>query len=154
MANAKERSRADREALLEAAGFNVVNLDAADVEIDLHTDVPTRAFVEPVAAAGVEGTTHDTREPDLAGAAEAVYGPARLVFTSKGRSAEHALVAALELKGSVVLTHGLWRTTERALLGAGNRVESVPRERETGTANLDLAKLATRLAAGGVHSVF
>ena len=154
MTSTIERSRAEREALLAAVGFNVWNLDTADVEIDLFTDIPPRSFVSSVATAGVEGATKDTREPDLSAAAQAVYGHARFVWTSKGRSAELALVAALDMKDALVLTHGLWRTTERALGLRGNRVELVPRARETGTANLDLSHLAARLAAGGVHSVF
>src|SRR5579859_3574622 len=146
--------RAAREAVLEAAGFNICNLDPVDVPVDLFTDVPTRSFVESVARAGNEGATQQTREPEPSAAASAIYGPARFVMTAKGRSAEVALVAGLELKGKTILTHGLWKTTELALLHHGNRIELVPRERETGTANLDLAHLSTRLAAGPVGAVF
>jgi tryptophanase len=154
MTIAVRRSRAERETILASAGFNVWNLDPADVEIDLLTDIPPRSFVESVAAAAAAGATADVREPDLSAAAQAVYGEARYVWTSRGRSAELALVAALDVKGAVILTHGLWRTTERALALKGNRIEQVPRAKEAGTANLDLARLATRLDAGGVHSVF
>lgn len=139
-------SESQRVACLERAGYNVANLDPADVEIDLISDVPHRILFE---RAGGE-----LRDPPLQELLAAAYGPARYVPFVKGRSAEYALVAACaENRPPRVLTHGLFRSTERQLSRHHAQVELVPRKGER-TCNPDVDALAARLAAGGIDMVY
>lgn len=149
----------DRQRCLERASYNVLLLDPADIEYDLLTDVPSRSFVASVNAESAEAAAHGAREPELAVLAEALYGPARYVVATKGRSAELALLSALAQKLGkprlVVVTHGLFRTVQHALHRHGDAVvELAPTARPTGTADLDLAWLEQRLARGGVDLVY
>lgn len=146
-------TEAERAARLAEAGYQVLNLDGADVEVDLFTDIPPRAYDAEVRAAGVAACIDDAREPDLSGLAERIYGPALYVPMAKGRSAEHALVAALARPGMMVVAHPLFMSTMHALAVNGARVEIAPVASEM-TSDLDLAWLERRLAAGGVDALY
>ncbi|MEO6951044.1 MAG: beta-eliminating lyase-related protein [Polyangia bacterium] len=149
----------DRQRCLERASYNVLLLDPADIEYDLLTDVPSRSFVSSVNDESARAAAIGAREPDLAALAEAIYGPARYVVATKGRSAELALLSALSHKlrkpRLVVVTHGLFRTVQHALHRHGNAtIELAPTAPPTGTADLDLAWLEQRLARGDVDVVY
>lgn len=149
----------DRQRCLERASYNVLLLDPADIEYDLLTDVPSRSFVSSVNDESARAAAIGAREPDLAALAEAIYGPARYVVATKGRSAELALLSALSQKlrkpRLVVVTHGLFRTVQHALHRHGNAtIELAPTAPPTGTADLDLAWLEQRLARGDVDVVY
>jgi tryptophanase len=141
-------AKADRTRRLQAAGYNVRNLDPADVELDLITDVPPWSAVN---------LTRQDGKPDLASAARAIFGPARFVATTHGRSAEYALATALAKKkepaGFTVLSHGLFFTTERAFRKAGANIEIIPRQRPAGASDVDLDWLERRLKEGPVDAV-
>src|SRR5687768_9517098 len=109
-------TEAERKRCLVEAGYNVFMLDPSDVELDIFTDIPPRSYLP-----NAPGDRAEAREPDLQGLAEALYGPARYVTTTRGRSAEFALMNALQLKGTV-LTNGLFMSTERALRHFGATV--------------------------------
>lgn len=134
-----------REASLTRAGFNVLNLLPSDVETDLLSDVP-HSFREAFATTG--------GGPTLEELTERVYGPAQYIFTMKGRSAEAILASVITAPGKAVLTHGLFKTTERAVQQAGGRIELAPTRPHEGHCDLDLAWLEERLAAGHVGSVY
>lgn len=140
-----------REALAQA-GYNVLNLDEVDIELDLLTDVPSRAYVASVRDAGIEATRGEVRDPPLEELAQRLYGDARYVFATKGRSAEDAMAAVFGRDGGVVVTHGLFVTTGMAFKRQGMSIEIAPRAGD-GRADLDLGWLADRMARGGVDIV-
>jgi tryptophanase len=138
-----EARRAER---LVRAEYNLINLDAADVEIELSTDV----FSTPLI--GDARQDEPMREPDLAELAERVYGSANYVAVSNGRCAERALLAELARVGAVVVGHPLFFSTQRAFRLREARVEVIP-VGCTGSSDLDLDALARRLAASPVDFV-
>src|SRR5689334_16897185 len=133
-------TQAERRARLEQASYNVIRLRPADIEHDYLTDVPGRPWVPEVR--DLVPPLDD--EPDLAGAAARLYGPARYVFAIKGRAAERALAHAMAAAGKVVLACGPFRTTEVAWTESGVRVEDVPIAARGGS-DPDLEVLARRL---------
>ncbi len=148
-------TEAERTGALEQAGLNVLNLDPNEIALDLLTDVPARICVAEVAAATARAARGGAPSPDLQALAERLYGPARYVFSAKGRSAELALVAAAVEPGSTVLTHGLFRTTARALTERKATLEMIPRRAsDHGRADVDLEWLSARLAQGRVDAVY
>ena len=142
----------ERKACLERAGYNVFNLDAADVEIDLFTDIPPGVLLGP----GAQPVPQDARHPDLDALAAEIYGPAHYVALTKGRSAEVALFAAMaDHLRTTVVTHGLFKSTERALERYGARLELAEGHSPAQpTCDIDLGWLEQRLARGGVGMVF
>lgn len=141
------KTEAERAARLAEAGYNVRNLSPADVAYDFITDVPP-SIVVPEVLERIERLAADP--PALESVATQLYGPARYVFCTKGRSAELALASAMldGRPGTTVLTHRLFRTTRRSLEVNGARVLEQPSV-TLGSADLDLAWLEDRLAAGG-----
>lgn len=137
---------------LDRVGYGVMHLDHEEVELDFYTDVPPRCFDEEVAEAGSRAVLQGAPEQDLDAVAGALYGQAYYLATMNGRSAEMALVAGLALEDGVVLTHGLFHTTQRAFVDGGLSVETTPIAAD-GLADLDLNALEKRLAAGGVAAV-
>jgi tryptophanase len=144
-------AEAERLQIIERAGFNVLNLDRADIGIDLLTDVPVVSPIsEAVASRDRPGAI--PKSPPLDALAESLYGPARYVFLSKGRAAESALAQASGFGGKTILTHGLFRTCARAFTDRGARVEILSCAQ--GTSNLDLGGLEKRLEKNDVACVF
>lgn len=147
----------DRARCLERASYNVLLLDPVDIEYDLLTDVPSRSFVSAVNAESARAAAYGEREPALAELAMAIYGPARYVVVTKGRSAElallHALAQQLGKPQLVVVTHGLFRTVQHALHLYGHAaVELAPTLPQS--ADLELGWLEARLGRGGVDLVY
>jgi tryptophanase len=143
----------DRNAALVRAGWNVLHLDPIDIDLDLLTDVPARSFVRAVAEESVTAALGPVRDPDLLALATALYGPARYVVTTKGRSAEAALLSSLGRKLHVV-THGLFRSTQHAIAAHANGTIEIAPFARAGSADLDLAWLKDRLGKGGVDVVY
>ncbi|GAC1352530.1 MAG: hypothetical protein NVSMB1_16320 [Polyangiales bacterium] len=102
--------------------------------------------------ATLQATEAGIREPDLQSLAEAVFGPARYLSLSKGRAAELAMAAALGKDRPVVVTSGMWKTTERAFLLRSGTIENGPRSAD-GTSDIDLDWLRDRFKRGGVDFV-
>jgi tryptophanase len=153
-------SEEERAARLAAASFNVLNIDDADVEFDLFSDNPPRAFLPAVQQAGVAASVGGGSDPPLQALCERVYGPARYVVTGRGRAAEMALAAQLIKPGMTVVTHGLFKTTQYSIQRHGGKLEFLPRRmdasgaREDGTADFDLPTLERRFASGRVDAVY
>jgi tryptophanase len=145
----------EREQELERAGWNVLNLDARAIEIDLLTDVPHHpaAIVAERALAATAGGRRDPDPDELTWLAEAIFGPARYLAFSKGRSAELALSAAIVRPGARVLANGLFRTTQRSVEVRGGAVETSPPAR-TGSSAMDLDWARARAAEGPVAAIY
>ena len=146
-------SQEERAARVAGAGYNVLLLDEADVELDLATDIPTRSYVEEVRDAGIRALREGAREPDVHAAASRLYGEARYVVTTRGRTAETVLARALLREGDLVLTHTLFPTTGAAIARAGAKAALVP-TRGAGTCDLDITALRERFASGRVAAVW
>ncbi|HEY5937672.1 MAG TPA: beta-eliminating lyase-related protein [Kofleriaceae bacterium] len=143
-------SEADRRASLIEADHNLLRIPAARVPFDLFSDVPHRVLV-PDSSRHAEEASPD----DVYAALAPLTGDARLALGTKGRSVEAALVDALELSGPpVVLTNGLFTTTQTALARRGAVLEDLPLAQPEGSASVDLDRLDERLAKGGVHLVY
>jgi tryptophanase len=151
---------AERWRRLRLAGYNVLNLrpNSIDAPLDLVSDVPN---VDTIGALGAEtGECFDPfEEPPLQELAASLYGRNRIYIpTLKGKGAERALTAALRLrfgtKGFSVVTHGLFRTTERHLRAGGAEVESGPLDPGADNCSLDLEWLQRRMAARRCDVVF
>lgn len=143
-------SESERGAHLAEAGFNLFRLPGSRVRFDLFSDVPHRVLVPDAERRASEA------EPDeVCEALSPLSGDARLALATKGRAAEIALVDVLELDGPpVVLTHGLFSTTQAALARRGAILEDLRLARQDGSADVDLDHLDERLRKGGVHLVY
>jgi tryptophanase len=143
-------TESERRTHLAEAGHNLFRLPRARVRFDLFSDVAERVLVPPPALGPPEAAPDALRE-----ALAPLTGDARLALATKGRSAEIALVDALELTGPpVVLTHGLFSTTQAALARRAAVLEDLPLAQPDGSADIDLAHLGDRLARGGVQLVY
>jgi tryptophanase len=143
---------AARRSHLQRVGFNVRNLEPEDVDLDLLSDAPA------IGAIGPSESDEAPHEPNLSEALEALYGPAIYVPTSMGRSAERVFARTIADARSrkeqpfVVVTNGLFRSTEGAFRAAGAAIELVPCA-GPGTADVDIEALESRLAKGDVDVV-
>lgn len=144
-------TEAERKRLLVEAKYNVFRLDPSHLEFDLVSDVPRVSPIPAVRETGIAAMEAVPRRPDLQGLSEKLYGDARYVFMTMGRSAESALFGALACKGTVV-HNGLFRTTQFQITQAGGTLERAP-SAEAGFADVDLKWMRQRMAAGGVELV-
>lgn len=143
-------SEADRRASLIEADHNVLRVPGARVPFDLFSDVPHRVLVPDA-----DRRDEEASPEDVCAALAPLTGDARLALATKGRSAEAALVDALELAGPpVVLTHGLFSTTQTALARRGAVLEDLALAQPEGSASVDPGRLDERLAKGGVDLVY
>ncbi len=113
---------AERRQILLAARYNLFNVRAEDVIIDLLTDSGTGAMSAEQWAAMMRG------DESYAGArsyyrfeeaAHTLTGVPFVVPTHQGRAAERILCAVLPLKDKVVLSNGLFDTTRANIEAAG-----------------------------------
>ncbi len=143
-------SEAERRDHLARAGSRPLLVPAERAPFALFSDVP-RGVRIPAAERRA-----DEADPDqVCEAVSPLTGDARLALGTKGRAAEIALVEALELDGPpVVLTHGLFTTTQAALGRRGAVIEQLRLARAEGSADVDLDHLDERLGQGGVRLVY
>jgi len=146
---------AERRQILQAARYNLFNVRAEDVIIDLLTDSGTGAMSAEQWAAMVRG------DESYAGArsyyrfeeaAHALTGVPFVFPTHQGRAAERILCAVLPLAGKVVLSNGLFDTTRANIEAAGATgidlfVPQETREERPFGGNMDLAAFEETLAA-------
>lgn len=113
---------AERREILHRARYNLFNIRAEDVIIDLLTDSGTGAMSAEQWAAMMRG------DESYAGArsyyrfeeaAHALTGVPFVVPTHQGRAAERILCAVLDLQKKVVLSNGLFDTTRANIEAAG-----------------------------------
>ena len=115
-------SRADRERNLESAGYNVFNLSAEDVFIDLLTDSGTGTMSNEQWAAllrGDESYAGSKSFERLGSAVGDVMGFEHVVPTHQGRGGENVLYGSLLEEGDVVLNNTHFDTTRAHVANQG-----------------------------------
>jgi len=123
--------REERERVLEAAGYNVFDVDAADVYVDMLTDSGTGAMSDEQWAAlmrGDESYAGSDSFRDLEAAVEEVMGFSRIVPTHQGRGAENVLYGALVEEGDVVVNNTHFDTTRAHVANQSARPVDCPVE--------------------------
>ncbi|SEL01701.1 tryptophanase [Haloferax larsenii] len=115
-------SREEREAAIEEAGYNVFNLDARDVYIDLLTDSGTGTMSADQWAAmirGDEAYAGSRSFNNLADAVRDVMGFEYVVPTHQGRGAENVLYGVLLEEGDVIPNNSHFDTTRAHIVNQG-----------------------------------
>ena len=114
--------RSEREQILDAAGYNVFDVPAEDVYVDLLTDSGTGTMSDAQWAALVRGDEAYAGSPSfdrLVAAVEDVMGFSKVVPAHQGRGAENVLYGALVDEGDVVLNNGHFDTTRAHVANQG-----------------------------------
>ncbi|WP_440772360.1 tryptophanase [Natronorubrum sp. DTA28] len=125
-------SRERRERALEEAGYNVFELAAEEVYIDLLTDSGTGAMSDEQWAAlirGDESYAGSRSFDELESAVRDVMGFSRVVPTHQGRGAENVLYGALLSEGDVALNNTHFDTTRAHVANQGADPVDCPVER-------------------------
>ena len=123
--------RDEREAALEAAGYNVFGLDSNQVYVDLLTDSGTGTMSDTQWAAlvsGDEAYAGSSSFADLQEAIEDVMGFSRVVPVHQGRGGEHVLYGALVEEGDYVPNNTHFDTTRAHVANAGGEPVDCPVE--------------------------
>jgi tryptophanase len=126
--------REDREAALADAGYNVFNLDSADVFVDLLTDSGTGTMSNDQWAAMVRGDEAYAGSEgfaELEAAAREVMGFEQIVPAHQGRGAENVLYGALVSEGDTVLNNAHFDTTRAHVAANGGDPVDCPVEAAT-----------------------
>ncbi|HSC76932.1 MAG TPA: tryptophanase [Candidatus Acidoferrales bacterium] len=156
-------TRAEREALLKKAHYNVFQLPAEDVLIDLLTDSGTAAMSTHQWAAMMEG------DESYAGgksfdrfqrAVQGIFGYKHVIPTHQGRAAERILFSVMCKKGDVVPNNTHFDTTRANVefVGAEALDLPIPEGRQPAAqhpfkGNLDVAALEQLIARVGRERV-
>ncbi|GAB3681629.1 tryptophanase [Salinarchaeum chitinilyticum] len=114
--------RAERERLLERAGYNVFDVPAEAVAVDLLTDSGTGTMSTDQWAAllrGDEAYAGSRSFSELEDAVAEVMGFDRIVPAHQGRGAEHVLYGAIVEEGDVVPNNTHFDTTRAHVAEAG-----------------------------------
>jgi tryptophanase len=123
--------RDERERLLERAGYNVFNVDADDVSVDLLTDSGTGTMSDAQWAALVRGDEAYAGSRSfhaLVDAVEDVMGFSKVVPAHQGRGAENVLYGVLVDEGDVVLNNAHFDTTRAHVANQGGDPVDCPVE--------------------------
>lgn len=155
----RQRTRAERERLLEEAGFNLFLLNSDDILIDLLTDSGTNAMSTEQWAAMMRGDESYAGSPSFArfrAAVQGIMGFRHVIPTHQGRAAERILFHVMCRRGDVVPNNTHFDTTRAncEYVGAEALDLPAPEGAETGRphpfkGNLDTARLAELLERGG-----
>ena len=152
-------TRAQREAALEAAGWNLFSVHAADVLIDLLTDSGTGAMSRDQWAAVQHGDESYAGSPSWYVFLEAVrtlFPFPHIIPTHQGRAAEKILFSALGGEGKIIPNNTHFDTTRANVEHSGAEAVDlvIPEGSDPATlhpfkGNMDVARLEELLATCG-----
>ena len=152
-------SRPERSRALERAGFNIFELAASDVTIDLLTDSGTGAMSADQWAAlmiGDESYAGSRSFQRLKAVAHELLGFPHVFPVHQGRAAERILAATILRPGQVVLNNTHFDTTRANVEQAGARAVDLPvaealdpDDRSPFKGNIDLDRLTEALEEHG-----
>jgi tryptophanase len=120
----RRTTRPERQRLIREAGYNIFNLRAEDVYIDLLTDSGTSAMSDAQWAALLQGDESYAGARSfyrLADAVGQIFGFKHFVPTHQGRAAEHILCGLLVRPGMSVPNNTHFDTTGANVRAAGGR---------------------------------
>src|SRR5512143_1049224 len=159
----RSTSRAERERILQAAGYNLFKVRAEDVTIDLLTDSGTGAISDTQWSAlmhGDESYAGARSFFNLKRVVEEVTGFAYFVPTHQGRAAEHVLFSIVVKPGMQVPSNQHFDTTHANIRAQGGQpVDLVidaaydPAALHSFKGNMDLGKLDQFIQAVGAARI-
>ncbi len=159
----RQTTRAEREAVLKAAGYNTFKLRAEDVLIDLLTDSGTTAMSDRQWAGlmlGDESYAGARNFYHLKEAIDQIFGFTHFLPTHQGRAAENILCSLLVKPGDMIPNNSHFDTTGANVRAAGGiPVDLVIEEGRDPTShhpfkgNMDIERLETFIEETGVERI-
>jgi len=159
----RQTTRAERETLLAAAGYNLFQIASRDILIDLLTDSGTGAMSTEQWAAVMRGDESYAGSPSFErfkASVQAITGLRHVIPTHQGRAAERILFSVMCKKGDVVPNNTHFDTTRANCEFAGAEALDLPcPEAKEPSAlhpfkgNMDTARLAETIERAGAKRV-
>jgi tryptophanase len=156
-------TRAEREAALSAAGYNIFSVRSEDVYIDLLTDSGTAAMSDSQWAGmmmGDEAYAYCRNYYSLKDAVSDIFGFRYFMPTHQGRAAEKVLFAAMLKPGDCVPSNTHFDTTHANIEAVGARAVNlpiaeglVPTSQHPFKGNMDVGRLQRLIQDVGVDKI-
>jgi tyrosine phenol-lyase len=159
----RQTTRAQREKLLEAAGFNLFLLASDDILIDLLTDSGTNAMSNMQWAAMMRGDESYAGSPSFTrfkDSIQAIMGFKHVIPTHQGRAAERILFSVMCKKGDIVPNNTHFDTTRANCEFVGAEALDLPTPEAVDPAreypfkgNLDTVRLEQTIERAGAKRI-